>query len=139
MKTETLHPFAARALARVRDVTLIDLTGLAGTPWDLDDVGTRWVESIIEDVAETIEYANPKGPEDIDRLADEWATEMADGAVPIYPDDLFRVVLSLQAWHEPIDVFGTPRDLLDAARRAVYMIADRIVRALLDLAKDDRP
>lgn len=136
--TRTLHPFADRAVSRVRDVTLTDLAGLADTPLDLDDVGTRWVESIIDDVVEVIEYANPKGPEDIDRLADEWAAEMADGAVPIYPDDLFRVVLSLRAWHEPIDELGVPRDLLNTAGWAVYMIADRIIRALLDLARDDR-
>lgn len=136
--TRTLHPFADRAVSRVRDVTMTDLAGLADTPWRLDDEGTRWVESIIDDVVEVIEYANPKGPEDIDRLADEWAVEMADSAVPIYTDNLFRVVLSLQAWDEPIDELGVPRDLLDAARWAVYMIADRIIHALLDLARDYR-
>jgi len=137
--TRTLHPFADRAVSRVRDVTLIDLAGLADTPWWLDDDGARWVESIIDDVVEVIEYANPKGPEDIDRLADEWAVEMADSAVPIYTDNLFRVVLSLQAWDEPIDELGAlSRDLLDAARWVVYTIADRIIHALLDLARDYR-
>ena len=66
-------------------------------------------------------------------------TEIADGAVPIYAHALWSTFVDLAAYSEDLgDVGGSSGDMEQDARVALYMIAERLVHAILeDISADD--
>ena len=64
--------------------------------------------------------------------------EIADNAVPVYTHDLWATFTDLGAYQEDVTELGEyGEDLTQAARIALYMIADRLVRSLHDARDDD--
>jgi hypothetical protein len=137
--------YAARAAAHVRaQASVYGLARMAdtGDPDTSDSQGATFLADVREAVAEGIEYAEPTGPEDVQRWADAAAHEIADSAVPIYNADRWATAGDLCAWQEDVRDYGEPEDLMQAVGWALYMIAERLVVALVqdvidELADDD--
>ena len=112
------------------------LAGLADcySPDTEESPGAQFLASIARDVAEYVEAGT--APEyAVRELAEDGAHEIADGAVPIYTHERWAVFADLGAYNEDVtelagDEVGT--DLTSAAGVALYMIADRLVRALAE-------
>lgn len=66
---------------------------------------------------------------------DELRNEIADSAVPTYTHGLWSVFTDLSAWQEDLTEVGFEfdenRDMEDAARTALYMIAERLASDVL--------
>lgn len=89
--------------------------------------------AFLERVASTVDdYSH-----DSDR---DWIHEAADGAVPVYTYDRWLTFVDLAAYQEDISELGMRAcdDLTDAAGVALYMIADRLLQALVDEDDDER-
>ncbi len=64
---------------------------------------------------------------------DDYAGELADNAVPVYTHERWRVFVDLAAYDEDISELGSDSsDLTEAAGVALYLIAERLARALHD-------
>ncbi len=64
--------------------------------------------------------------------ASDLAHEIADGCVPVYTHERWRVFCDLAAYQEDLSDFGTPHDLTEAAGFALYQIAYRLAHAILE-------
>ncbi len=63
--------------------------------------------------------------------------EYADGAVPIYTHEVWATFADLAAWNEdPSELIGDQGDMTKGATVALYMIAERLLSALL--GEDDQ-
>lgn len=147
MSTET--PFT---LPTFRDLTTWHLANLAdcgspdrpdgigcAPPADLSTVqpspGAQFLRRVADDLAGRIAYIfedlDPAGC-DLERELEGEVHEVADGAVPIYTGERWAVFADLSAYNEdPGDIGGWPANLTDAAGAALYMIAERLARALV--------
>lgn len=149
MSTET--PFT---LPTFRDLTTWHLANLAdcgspdrpdgigcAPPADLSTVqpspGAKFLRSVADDLAGRIKYyfkggdLDPRAA-DLERELGDEVHEVADGAVPVYTGERWAVFADLGAYNEdPDDIGGWPADLTDAAGAALYMIAERLARALV--------
>jgi hypothetical protein len=116
MPTQTTHN--AYRLASMADVP---------SPDAADSPAARFLERIQSDVNDlTIEDWDHETRYDA-------AHEIADGAVPIYTHERWRVFVDLCAYNEDLDeVGGSSGDMTQDAAVALYMIAERLVLALLD-------
>jgi len=69
---------------------------------------------------------------------DDSPAEIADGAVPIYTHDLWTTFVDLGAYNEdPSELGAEADDLTRAAGVCLYLIADRLARALADEIEDE--
>ena len=98
--------------------------------------GAKFLRWAAEDLAERIAYIfedlDPRSA-DLERELEDEVAEVADGAVPVYTGERWAVFVDLAAYNEdPGDIGGWPADLTDAAGAALYMIADRLARALVE-------
>ena len=116
-------------------------------PADLSTVrpspGAKFLRSVADDMDWRIKYYFDDDPREhdprehepwelVDLLADEIA-EVADGAVPIYTGERWAVFADLAAWQEDTTEYGaTGDDLTAAAGIALYVIAERLARALVE-------
>lgn len=100
---------------------LANLAGVA-CPDSVESPGAqflRGVESAAEDVAD---------PDDVG--------EVADGCVPVYTHERWQVFVDLAAFNEdPSELGGDSADLTQAAGVALYMIAERLLAVLLEVAR----
>lgn len=72
-----------------------------------------------------------------ERSRDDLFHEIADGAVPIYTHPMFLTFIDLGAYEEdPSELIGPFTEVIDGARASLYIIALRLVEALVD--EDDR-
>lgn len=105
-----------------------------------DSAGARFLALIARDVADHCnQYAGtPDDGDDwpliIGELTDgDAAHEIADSAVPIYTHERWATFVDLGAYNEDASEMGaTADDLTGAAGVALYIIADRLVRALAE-------
>lgn len=96
-----------------------------------DSPGARFLERVAADYREAI------ADETYD--ADDSPHEIADNAVPVYTHDRWQVFVDLGAYQEDVTELGaTGDDLTGCAADALYMIADRLVRALHDENEGNR-
>lgn len=116
----TVWNLAARA-----DVAEPDTEGSAGADF------LRRVESAVDDVLQYGEGA------DIDDYRDG-ITEQADSCVPVYTHQRWAAFVDLGAYGEDIDELGQPGDLTTAAGYALYLIAERLLTALVEDVLDER-
>lgn len=78
----------------------------------------------------------------VEERADEWdedaVHEIADGAVPIYTYHVWSTFVDLAAYNEdPTELGADASDLEQAAKVALYMIAERLVYALREADATD--
>lgn len=118
---ETLNAFE---LARLADVASPDAS---------DSPGAQWLEHV-QLVARELVSANPGV--DADDLADA-ISEGADSAVPIYTHERFQVFVDLAAYTEDVTDFGPIEDMEQGAGIALYMVAERLIRALIAEGSQD--
>lgn len=117
------------------------------SPDTWDSPGARFLARIARDVADYVADDADGARDTIGELTDgDAAHEIADGAVPIYTHDRWATFVDLGAYNEDVTEFGEPdgSDLTAVAGVALYMIAERLVRALaeelteaLDADEDD--
>jgi hypothetical protein len=106
MTTQTLTPYQIALLANVNG---------------LDPVGIDWLDSVYRSYQdERVHYDH----------AESGIQELADSAVPVYSADLWRTFVAVAAWTEDISEFGLITDIEQAARIALYQIAERLLQAL---------
>lgn len=89
-----------------------------------DSPGGRWLADVWESGLEGYDLETSDG-----RGMAVW--EMADGAVPVYTDDLWRVFVDLAAYREDLSDWGPIGDMLEAARMALCQVAERLLNVWL--------
>ena len=106
------------------------LANLAGviSPDSLESQGALFLLSIAEDY--TDRYYEGSMDEDT-------VYEIADNAVPIYTHERWEVFVDLAAYTEEDPTGFEPGDLTSAAGIALYMIAERLVQALMDEREEE--
>lgn len=136
--TKTPTTKAERLAEKVRAIGAYQLAGLADTfqPDSNESAGADLLHRVAENLAEAIVWEtdeeNRTIAEALDYIADERLHEIADGAVPIYTHEMWSAFTDLGAWQEDPTELGADASDMDAAARAcLYMIADRLVSALL--------
>lgn len=107
------------------------------SPDTSDSPGAQFLARIARDVAEHVGDA-PLGWSDQLGGLDDAAHEIADSAVPIYTHERWQTFVDLAAYHEDVTELAAPDsfDLTGLAGVALYMIAERLVRALADELSD---
>ena len=113
----------AYVLARMAD---------CASPDTLESPGAVFLLRVADDVAEALD------DEDTDR--DDAPHEIADAAVPIYTYDVWRTFVDLAAYQEdPTELGADGSDMEQAAKVCLYMIADRLARALFEEHDEQEP
>lgn len=115
MDTETYNAYQ---LARMADVVSPDSDASPGAAFLLHVAGLT--DDLLSD--------NPGA--DIDTLSDS-ITEQADNAVPVYTHEKWQTFVDLCAYTEDVSEFGPITDMENAADLALYMIAERLIHAVI--------
>lgn len=93
-------------------------------PDSLTSPGAAWLQAIARDAGELLE-------DQADDLTDGIA-ERADSSVPAYTHELWQVFVELGGYQEDVsELVGAERDLTKAAGVALYLIAERLLTALV--------
>jgi hypothetical protein len=113
------------------------MTNLAdcASPDSLESPGAIFLTSVRDAVAEAIDWRRENNePTDLDGFQyDGGDHEIADGAVPVYTYDVWRTFTDLAAWQEdPTELGADASDMEQAAKVCLYMIASRLVTALVE-------
>ena len=106
------------------------MAGMAGcaSPDGLDSAGADWLRQVASSAAEVVAEVD-----DIDDARyDDRLHEMADGLVPIYTHNRWQVFVDLAAYQEDVTEFGPIEDMERAAGVALYIIAERLVAAIIE-------
>lgn len=142
---------ALAAIATLSELNAYQLAGMADvtSPDSLESAGAHFLTHIRDDVAERLEwlasgdYADVTEPAEfvsIIRDLDDWAYEIADGAPSIYTHEKFQQFFDLCAYQEDISELAPDEtDMEKMAGIALYMIAERLVSALLDTVEEFEP
>lgn len=131
--------YAQAVAAHMRELTTYRLANMAdtNTPNDLFTAGAEFLSRVRDDVAERVEYAEPADADDLRRLHSD-RSELADMAVPVWTVDTWATFTDLGAWGEDVTELGADAsDMTVAANTALYMIAERLVSALIDDATEN--
>lgn len=115
------------------------------TPWQLariagcsdPDSATSPGAVFLLDIAAAVAERDQYPDDDSDAAA-----EIADGAVPVYTAEVWRVFVDLGAWQEDATELGADAsDMEQCAKVCLYLIAERLAGALIaeqdDSAADD--
>jgi hypothetical protein len=109
------------------------------SPDSIESPGAKFLGGVARDVADRAQpyTTSEPTPADVyrarlDELTGDDAHELADSAVPVYTYDRWLTFVDLAAWQEDISDYGSTDDLTNAAGVALYMIAERLVRALAE-------
>lgn len=108
------------------DLNVWQLAELAecASPISADSHGGRWLADLRDDWIESTQ-------EDDDRDRDDIIHERVDGCIPIYNWPRWATFADLGAWQEDLDeVGGVTSDMTQNAGVALYMIGERLFRAL---------
>ncbi len=114
------------------DHTAHSLANMADTacPDTQESAGAQFLLRVQDWVNEALEYE-----EDLEDVRDR-SGEGADGAVPVYTGEIWSAFVDLGAYREdPTELGCDGSDMDQAARVCLYMIADRLIHALLDEAE----
>ena len=123
-----------------RETMVAEITGwtafrLAGeadcsSPDSVDSIGARFLTNVRDAV---LDLCATRYAVDLDRIDDNGSvTEIADGAPSVYTYTLWQQFTDLGAWTEDVTEFGELTDMEQGARVALYMIADRLARVIVD-------
>lgn len=97
--------------------------------------GAQWLRNIAADVQERADYCRENGePVTVDAWGYDGADhEIADSAIPVYTSARWEVFADVRAWREdPSDMDPDASDMTNMAGVCLYMIAQRLVSALLE-------
>lgn len=94
--------------------------------------GAHWLEVVATDALDMIAE---RAGEDIEDQHDR-IHEMADGLVPVYTYEKWQVFTDLAAWQEDVTEYGEITDMEQGAGIALFMIAERLIRAIIEDRKD---
>lgn len=116
--TEELERLNAFELARMADIA---------SPDEFDSVGAQFLLSVRDSFIEYIIDNDGEPSEDM-------AHEVADLAVPIYTHERWLTFVDLAAYQEDVEELVTDdvRDMTQRAGVALYLIAERLVFALIE-------
>lgn len=123
-------------LQDIREYNAFHLTSPAdcGSPDNSESVGARFLLGVRDAVLEHVEAAGEDRDairEAVESLQEDAANEIADAAVPIYTGELWATFVDLQAYLEDVTELGAEAsDMEQCAKVALYMIAERLTRAL---------
>ena len=103
--------------------------------------GGLFLSSVFNDVRERLDYSLTDEP-DVSVIVRSWdddgtINEIADNAPDVYTYTRWQEFTDLAAWDEYVSEFGDVGSLTQTAGVALYMIAERLVRALLDEIADN--
>lgn len=104
------------------------------SPDSADSPGAAFLARVARDVTDYVSDAEDADPRDaLDNVSD-WSHGIADSAVPVYTHERWQVFVDLAAYQEDVSELmpDAGDDLTGAAGVALYMIAERLVRALAD-------
>lgn len=118
------------------DRTVWQLARLAecADPDSQESEGAAFLRRVEASVSDVLQYAEG---DEIDDYS-QGIHEQADGCVPVYTAHRWTVFADLAAWQEDIEELGQPGDMTTAAGYALYMIAERLLSALVEEALEDR-
>lgn len=139
-ETTTTHPVIAEWAAHWR--SFYDLSGAAGCASpdrshkadDGGSPGATMLASVMEATIEAVEYAADEwqtADEIDDAMADRFH-EIADNGPDVYNHTRWQEFTDLAAWQEEPETGEWPEDLTQAAGWALYQIAERLARAMVD-------
>lgn len=113
----------------VKELTVWQLARMADcvTPDRTDSPGGDWLDTVRRDALDTFDADDP----------DQETSESADSLVPIYTATVWAVFVDLGAYQEDVTEFGPIEDMEQAAKVALYMIADRLISAIWSDLRED--
>lgn len=109
-------------LARLADVT---------SPDSPTSPGAEWLLRVASDAEDLWDYG--KNETEIQ----DTISEYADQAVPIYTHERWQVFVDLAAYTEEVTDLGPVEDMTAAAGVALYMIAERLLNALIEEKREE--
>jgi hypothetical protein len=106
------------------------------SPDSPDSPGARFLRSVQDATREAVLWAAEYDTDGdllhaVDNVKDDTAHQVADDAVPIYTHELWSTFADLGAYEEDPSEYGPVTDMGRAAGVCLYMIAERLVHALL--------
>lgn len=104
------------------------LANMASASFD-SEVGASFLKSVRDSFVEYASY-----DEDGTTDWDDATHEIADGAVPVYTSDLWKTFEAMGAWTEDVTELGEIASMVKGAQIALFLIAERLVRALAEEA-----
>jgi hypothetical protein len=134
MITRTVY---ARAIADVREWSVYRLANEADvmSPDSRDSAGSGMLDSVRSATIDAIDYADTDSTDDIRAIE---TSEIADSGPSVYTHACWSQFVDLGAYREDISEWGEPdgSDLESIARLALYMVADRLARAIIEYVAD---
>lgn len=138
------------AIASIKGLSAYSLASMADThcPDNLESAGASFLTGVRDGVAEDLEYYSGGDYSEFEELSElvdairelDAFHETADGAPSIYTYTRFQEFADLCAWQEDLDdVTGGGENMEQLAGLALYVIAERLVNALLDYVADFEP
>jgi hypothetical protein len=118
-ETEDRNPYQ---LAQLADVT---------SPDSPTSPGAEWLLRVASDAEDLWDYG--KNETEIQ----DTISEYADQAVPMYTHHRWEVFVDLAAYQEEVTEFGPVEDMTAAAGVALYMIAERLLNALIEEKREE--
>jgi hypothetical protein len=102
---------------------LANMAGCAG-PDSATSAGADFLQEIADAVIERLEDGS---------FDDDTSHEIADSAIPVYTNDVWRTFADLCAWVEdPTELGFDGSDMEQRAKVCLYIIAERLVSAIRD-------
>lgn len=129
----------------LRDLNVFHLSDRAdcASPENLGSAGAHFLDAVRNDAVDLLESLDADGVQSFvlygtdGDLSDD-ISERADSAVPIYTHQLWATFVDLAAYNEDATELGADASDLDqCARTCLYLIADRLLRTLIDAACSD--
>jgi hypothetical protein len=112
-----------------------------GFPDSTDSAGAHWLRRVANDVQDFLDenLLDESAWSDIQAWSDvqDDIHELADACVPIYTGNRWAIFADLAAYEEDLDDWGTQDSLTDSAGLALYLIARRLIEALVSEAFED--
>ena len=138
------------ALESLKELNAYQLASMADTssPDTLESDGAAFLAGIRDDVVEQLEWYNNgdyADAEDASQLVDSLReldafTNIPDSAPSIYTFTKWKQFVDLAAWQEDVEeLAGDESDMDKLASIALYIIAERLVNALLETVSEFEP
>lgn len=138
------------AIAALNGMTAYTLANMADTPSpdSPESVGAVFLSAVRDSVTEQLDYYfsgdYAEYAEDLPTFVDSirelstFSHEIPDAAPSIYTHERFQQLTDLCAYQEDVSEYG-PASIEETAGYALYMVAERLVSALLDYVADFEP